>query len=50
MCIRDSISPGLPFPGNGKPGEITRFLQNKFTEIVRGNNEEFNEWIYPVYQ
>ena len=36
--------------GNGKPGEITRFLQNKFTEIVRGNNKEFNEWIYPVYQ
>ena len=36
--------------GNGKPGEITRFLQNKFTEIVRGNNKEFNEWNYPVYQ
>lgn len=36
--------------GNGKPGEITRFLQNKFTEIVRGNNKEFYEWIYPVYQ
>ena len=36
--------------GNGKPGEVTRFLQDKFTEIVRGNNKEFNEWIYPVYQ
>jgi len=36
--------------GNGKPGEITTFLQDKFTEIVRGNNKEFQQWINPVYQ
>ena len=36
--------------GNGKPGEITRFLQDKFTDIVKGKSSEFKEWIYPVYQ
>lgn len=36
--------------GDGKPGEVTRFLQDKFTEIVRGNNDEFKEWICPIYK
>ena len=36
--------------GNGKPGEITRLLQDKFTDIVKGKSSEFKEWIYPVYQ
>jgi branched-chain amino acid aminotransferase len=36
--------------GDGKPGEITRFLQDKFTEIVRGNNNEFKEWVCPIYK
>ncbi|MCH1612742.1 MAG: branched-chain-amino-acid transaminase [Flavobacteriales bacterium] len=36
--------------GDGKPGEITRFLQDKFTEIVRGNNDEFKEWVCPIYK
>ncbi len=35
--------------GNGTPGEITKFLQKKYTEIVRGKNEKFKEWIYPLY-
>jgi len=36
--------------GDGKPGEVTRFLQDKFTEIVRGNNDEFKEWVCPIYK
>jgi branched-chain amino acid aminotransferase len=36
--------------GDGKPGEVTRFLQDKFTEIVRGNNDEFKEWVCPTYK
>jgi branched-chain amino acid aminotransferase len=36
--------------GDGKPGKITKKLQNEFTEIVRGNNQIFKGWISPTYK
>lgn len=36
--------------GDGKPGKITKTLQNEFTEIVRGNNQIFKGWISPTYK
>ena len=36
--------------GDGKPGKITKTLQNEFTEIVRGNNQIFKSWISPTYK
>ncbi len=31
--------------GKGKPGPITKMLQQKFDEIVSGNNSEFDYWL-----
>ena len=35
--------------GDGMPGKITKILQNEFTEIVRGNNPNFKNWISSTY-
>ena len=35
--------------GDGMPGKITKMLQNEFTEIVRGNNSNFKNWISSTY-
>ncbi len=31
--------------GTGKPGKITRQLQNAFFEIIRGKNKKYNHWL-----
>ncbi len=31
--------------GNGKPGPITRMLSEKYTEVVLGENKEFEDWL-----
>ena len=36
--------------GDGKPGKFTKILQNEFTEIVRGNNSNFENWTTATYQ
>ena len=36
--------------GDGMPGKITKMLQNEFTEIVRGNNSNFKNWISSTYK
>ena len=36
--------------GDGTPGNITKLLQNEFTEIVRGNNSNFENWITSTYK
>ncbi|HKX08486.1 MAG TPA: branched-chain amino acid transaminase [Stellaceae bacterium] len=35
--------------GTGKPGELTRALQQKYFAIVRGETAEHPEWRVPVY-
>ena len=34
--------------GNGKPGKITRMLQNAFLNVVMGKDERFSEWLTPI--
>lgn len=34
--------------GNGKPGEITRKLQESFFKIVRGEDERYRKWLWPI--
>lgn len=34
--------------GNGKPGKITRKLQNAFMDVALGKNEQFSEWLTPI--
>ena len=36
--------------GDGTPGKITKLLQHEFTEIVRGNNSNFEKWITSTYK
>ncbi len=36
--------------GDGTPGNITKLLQNEFTEIVRGNNSNFDNWVTSTYK
>ena len=36
--------------GDGTPGRITKLLQHEFTEIVRGNNSNFENWITSTYK
>ncbi len=31
--------------GNGKPGPITKLLSQKYTEVVTGQNKEFEDWL-----
>lgn len=35
--------------GNGSPGELTRKIQKRFFEIVRGKATEYKKWLIPVY-
>ncbi len=35
--------------GTGKPGELTRALQQKYFSIVRGEIADHAEWRVPVY-
>ena len=34
--------------GDGKPGQITRKLQNAFSEASKGKDERFLEWLTPI--
>jgi len=34
--------------GNGKPGKITRMLQNAFLNVAMGKDERFSEWLTPI--
>lgn len=34
--------------GTGKPGEVTKQLQNTFFDIVRGKNKKYNHWLNVV--
>ena len=34
--------------GNGKPGKITRMLQNAFLNVVMGKDKRFSEWLTPI--
>ena len=34
--------------GNGKPGPITQRLQQRYSDIVRGKDDVFKEWLTPV--
>ena len=36
--------------GDGTPGKITKLLQHEFTEIVRGKNSNFENWITSTYK
>ena len=36
--------------GDGMPGKITKLLQHEFTEIVRGKNSNFENWITSTYK
>ncbi|MCG0315038.1 MAG: aminotransferase class IV, partial [Calditerricola sp.] len=35
--------------GNGKPGPMTRALQERFFAAVRGRDERYAHWLTPVY-
>jgi branched-chain amino acid aminotransferase len=34
--------------GNGKPGEITNSIKQRYFDIVRGKVNAYKEWILPV--
>lgn len=34
--------------GTGKPGKVTRQLQNTFFDIIRGKNKKYNHWLNVV--
>ena len=36
--------------GNGEIGEITKRLQNIYSEVIRGNNPKYLDWCTPVYK
>jgi len=36
--------------GDGEVGEITRQLQEIYSNIIRGNNPKYSEWCTPVYK
>jgi branched-chain amino acid aminotransferase len=35
--------------GNGEIGEITRKLQQLYSEVIRGNNPKYLDWCTAVY-
>jgi branched-chain amino acid aminotransferase len=35
--------------GDGKPGPLTRKMQNAYDAIVRGRDERYQHWLTPVY-
>jgi branched-chain amino acid aminotransferase len=34
--------------GDGKPGDVTRKLQQLFFDVIRGKNEKYGRWLTPV--
>ena len=52
MCIRDRITPIRSIDqqqlGNGKPGPVTRRLQEQYMGIVRGKIPNKYGWLTPV--
>ena len=34
--------------GDGKPGRITRKLQNAFLNVAMGKDKRFSKWLFPV--
>lgn len=36
--------------GGGSIGKISSLLQNKFFEIVKGQNEKYSHWLTPIYE
>jgi branched-chain amino acid aminotransferase len=36
--------------GNGEIGEITKRLQQLYSEVIRGNNPRYLDWCTPVYK
>ena len=36
--------------GNGEIGEITKMLQQLYSEVIRGNNPKYLDWCTPVYK
>ena len=36
--------------GNGEVGEVTRKLQEIYSEVIRGNRAEYLDWCTPVYK
>jgi branched-chain amino acid aminotransferase len=34
--------------GSGKPGEITRVLQDAFNDVIYGRSERYREWLDPI--
>ena len=36
--------------GNGEIGEITKKLQQLYSEVIRGNNPKYLDWCTPVYK
>ncbi len=36
--------------GNGKPGDITKKLMNKYTDIVMNKNQDYSHWLTAVYR
>jgi len=36
--------------GNGEIGEITKRLQQLYSEVIRGNNPKYLDWCTPVYK
>ena len=35
--------------GNGKPGDITKKMMNKYTDIVMNKNQDYSHWLTAVY-
>jgi branched-chain amino acid aminotransferase len=35
--------------GNGKPGPVTKKIQQCYFDIVRGTNERYMHWLAPIY-
>ena len=34
--------------GNGKIGEVTERLKNRFHEIIKGKENKFQHWLYKI--
>jgi branched-chain amino acid aminotransferase len=34
--------------GTGKPGPVTKIIQDKFFDIVKGSNSDYEEWFYYI--
>ena len=35
--------------GNGKPGDVTKKMMNKYTDIVMNKNQDYSHWLTAVY-